>query len=144
MLVKEAKGRWLIRLYIDVIMTTMTSQITSLTVVYSRFIQTQIKENIKLRVTGLCVGTSPGPVNSPHKRPVTRKIFPFDDVIMNKWTTNFDGVMQNYSTSDFYRKNQESRTYKYTFMIKPHLPGTNVLTKHIWKRKWVSGSKRSG
>ena len=23
------------------------------------------------------------PVNSPHKRPVTRKIFPFDDVIMN-------------------------------------------------------------
>ena len=24
------------------------------------------------------------PVNSPHKRPVTRKIFPFDDVIMSK------------------------------------------------------------
>ena len=33
--------------YIDVIMTTMASQITSLTVVYSTFIQTQIKENIK-------------------------------------------------------------------------------------------------
>ena len=44
------------------------------------FIQTQIKENI--RVTGLCVGNSPGPVNSPHKGPVTRKMFPFDDVIM--------------------------------------------------------------
>ena len=35
----------------------------------------------KLRVTGLCVGNR-GPVNSPHKWPVTRKMFPFDDVIM--------------------------------------------------------------
>ena len=36
----------------------------------------------KLRVTGLCAGNSPGAVNSPHKWPVTRKMFPFDDVIM--------------------------------------------------------------
>ena len=40
------------------------------------------KKTSKLRVTGLCVGTSPGQVNSPHKGPVTRKMFPFDDVIM--------------------------------------------------------------
>ena len=40
------------------------------------------KKISKLRVTGLCVGNSPGPVNSPHKGPVTRKMFPFDDVIM--------------------------------------------------------------
>ena len=38
----------------------------------------------KLRVTGLCVrGIHRGPVNSPHKWPVTRKMFPFDDVIMH-------------------------------------------------------------
>ena len=43
----------------------------------------------KLRVTGRCVGNSPGPVNSTHKWPVTRKMFPFDDVIM-LW--NFDGA----------------------------------------------------
>ena len=42
------------------------------------------KKTSKLRVTGLCVGNSPGPVNSPHKGPVTRKMFPFDDVIMYK------------------------------------------------------------
>ena len=36
----------------------------------------------KLRVTGLCAWNSPGPMNSPHKGPVTRKMFPFDDVIM--------------------------------------------------------------
>ena len=28
-----------------------------------------------------------GPMNSPHKRPVTRKVFPFDDVIMQCWIT---------------------------------------------------------
>ena len=40
------------------------------------------KKTSKLRVTGLCEGNSPGPVNSPHKGPVARKIVPFDDVIM--------------------------------------------------------------
>ena len=40
------------------------------------------KKTSKLRVTGLCAGNSPGPVNSPHKGPVTRKMFPFHDVIM--------------------------------------------------------------
>ena len=40
------------------------------------------KKTSKLRVTGLCAGNSPGPVISPHKGPVTRKMFPFDDVIM--------------------------------------------------------------
>ena len=36
----------------------------------------------KLRVTGLCEGNSLGPVKSPHKLPVTRKMVPFDDIIM--------------------------------------------------------------
>ena len=43
------------------------------------------KKTSKLRVTGLCVGNSPGPVNSPHKGPVTRKMFPLDDVIMGSF-----------------------------------------------------------
>ena len=46
------------------------------------------KNASKLRVTGLCAGNSPGPVNSPHKGPVTRKMFPFDDVIMNTVVTD--------------------------------------------------------
>ena len=40
------------------------------------------KKTSKLRVTGLFWG----PVNSPHKWPVTRKIFPFDGVIMERQT----------------------------------------------------------
>ena len=48
----------------------------------NRLFRRRSKKASKLRVTGLCVGNSPGPVNSPHKWPVTRKMFPFDDVIM--------------------------------------------------------------
>ena len=39
------------------------------------------KKTSKLRVTGLCAGIHRGPVNSPHKCPITRKMLPFDDVI---------------------------------------------------------------
>ena len=47
-----------------------------------RLFRRRSKKTSKLRVTGLCGGNSPGPVNSPHKGPDTRKMFPFDDVIM--------------------------------------------------------------
>ena len=49
----------------------------------NRLFRRRSKKTSKLRVTGLCVGNSPGPMNSPHKGPVTRKMFPFDDVIMS-------------------------------------------------------------
>ena len=48
----------------------------------NRLFRRRSKKTSKLRVTGLCVGNSPGPVNSPHKWPVTWKMFPFDFVIM--------------------------------------------------------------
>ena len=44
--------------YGDGIMGTMTSQITSLTIVYSTMVRS--KKTFKLRVTGLCAGNSPG------------------------------------------------------------------------------------
>ena len=46
----------------------------------NHLVRRRSKKSPKLRLTGLCEGNSP--VNSPHKRPVTRKMFPFDDVIM--------------------------------------------------------------
>ena len=47
----------------------------------NRLMRRRSKKTSKLRVTGLCGGNSPGPVNSPHKGPVTRKMVPFHDVI---------------------------------------------------------------
>ena len=70
--------------YDDVIMTTMASQITSLTVVnstvYSDADQRKHQSSASLAFVW---GIHRGPVNSPHKGPVTRKMFPFDDVIMH-------------------------------------------------------------
>ena len=43
----------------------------------NRLFRRRSKKTSKLRVTGLCAG------NSPHKWPVTRKMFRFDDVIMS-------------------------------------------------------------
>ena len=50
----------------------------------SRLIRRRSKKTSKLRVTGLCAGIHRRPVNCPHKWPVTRKMFPFDDVIMSR------------------------------------------------------------
>ena len=77
--------------YNYVIMSAMASQVTSLTVVYSTvYSRRRSKKTSKLCVTGPCTGNSPvtgewihrWPANSQHKGPVTRKIFPIDDVIM--------------------------------------------------------------
>ena len=69
--------------YNNVIMTTIASQITSLTVVYSIIYSgADQRKHQSYAALALCAGNSPGPVNFPHKGPVTRKIFPFDDVIM--------------------------------------------------------------
>ena len=71
--------------YNDVIMSTMASQITSLTVdysdVYSGVDQRKHQSSSSL---AFVKGIHRGPVNSPHKGPVTRKMFPFDDIIMHK------------------------------------------------------------
>ena len=47
----------------------------SVSAVLNRLFRRRSKKKSKLRVTGLCVGNSPGPVNSPHKGPVARKMF---------------------------------------------------------------------
>ena len=48
----------------------------------NRIFKHRSKKISKLRATGLSAGIHQWPVNSPHKGPVTRKMFQFDDVIM--------------------------------------------------------------
>ena len=49
----------------------------------NRSFRPRSKKTSKLRVTAIVRGIHRGPVNSSHKWPVTRKMSPFDDVIMN-------------------------------------------------------------
>ena len=69
--------------YDDVIMTTMASQITSLTIVYSTvYSGADQRKHQSSASLAFVLGIHRGPVNSPHKWSITRKMFPFDDVIM--------------------------------------------------------------
>ena len=65
-------------------MGTIASQITSLTIVYSTvYPDADQRKHQRSASMAFVRGIHRGPVNSPHKGPVTRKMFPFDDVIMN-------------------------------------------------------------
>ena len=67
----------------DVIMGVIASQITSLTIVYATvYSDTDQRKYQSSASLAFVRGIHRGPVNSPHKWPVTRKLFPFDDVIM--------------------------------------------------------------
>ena len=67
-------------------MTMVASQITSLTGVYSIvYSDADNRKHQSSASLAFVRGIHRGPVNSPHKWPVTRKMFPFDDVIMRKW-----------------------------------------------------------
>ena len=69
--------------YNDVIMGAMASQIISLTIVYSTVYSGTDQRKHESSASPVFVrGMHRSPMNSPHKRPVTRKMFPFDDVIM--------------------------------------------------------------
>ena len=71
--------------YGDVLMSAMVSQITNLTIVcatiYSGVDQRKHQSSVSLAFVW---GIHRRPVNSPHKGPVARKMFPFDDLIMGK------------------------------------------------------------
>ena len=69
--------------YDDVIMGAMASQITSLTIVYSTvYSGADQRKHQSSASLAFVRGIHRGPVNSPHKWPVARKMFPFNDVIM--------------------------------------------------------------
>ena len=69
--------------YGDVVMGTVASQITSLTIVYSTvYSGADQRKHQSSASLAFVRGIHRGPVNSPHKWQVTRKMFPFDDVII--------------------------------------------------------------
>ena len=78
-------------------MGTSASQITSLAIVYSIvYSSADQRKHQNSASLAFVRGIHRGPVNSPHKWPVKRKMFPFDDVIMLRsillpaiiWTIN--------------------------------------------------------
>ena len=84
----------------------------------NRLFRRRSKTASKLRVTGLCVGIHRGPINSPHKWPVTRKMFPFHDVIM-------------YNTKKSKLKMEATSTERLIGYVETCL----ILLNHCWQPK---------
>ena len=90
-------------------MGVIASQITSLIVnsaVYSGADQSKHQSSASLAFVW---GIHRGPVNSPHKWPVTRKMFPFDDVIM---------YIPDPNSLQMHRRHSQCWTQKYTYFFK--------------------------
>ena len=72
-----------LNLYGDVIMSAIASQITGVSIVFSTVCRSVNQRKHQSSWSLAFVrGIHRWPVNSPHKRPVTRRMFPFDDAMM--------------------------------------------------------------
>ena len=71
----------------------MAAQNTSLTIVYSTVCSgADQRKHQSSASLAFVMGINQWPVNSPHKGPVTRKMFPFDDVIMKIVVGNYSSM----------------------------------------------------
>ena len=114
--------------YNDVIMGAVASQITSLTIVYSIvYSGADQRKHQSSASLAFVWGIHRGPVNSPHKWPVTRKMSPFDDVIMRPqaviWIIFFSiqNILLPFKTQDSGLRTQDSgriySTWIYTVLL---------------------------
>ena len=100
-------------------MSLMVSQITSLTIVYSAvYSGADQRKHQRSASLAFVRGIHRGPVNSPHKWPVTRKMFPFDDVIMwNQETTIWGGFIGLLMICEHRRTSVNENFRKFQFTI---------------------------
>ena len=66
-------------------------------------------------------GIHRGPVNSPHKWPVTRKMFPFDDVIMPQVFEHSRFIQENVCCCDSCRRNDKQNSDSVIYIWDLHL-----------------------
>ena len=77
-------------------MGSMASQITSPTIVYSAvYSGADQRKHQSSASLAFVRGIHRGPVNSPHKGPVTRKMFSFDDVIVSNDRYDSHGIFSH-------------------------------------------------
>ena len=126
--------------YDDVIMTMLASQITSLTVVYSIVYSGVIQRKHQSSASLAFVREiHRGPVNFPHKWPVTRKMLPFDDVIMlcgeftgPRWIPHKIPVTRSFDVFFDLRLNKRLSKQCWGWWFE-------TLSRPLWRHRNVSG-----
>ena len=117
--------------YDDVIMGATASQITSLTSVYSTvYSDADQRKHQSSASLAFVRGIHRRPVNSPHKWPVTREMFPFHDVVM--WFQP-SSLWLTYLITDL---NELNQGLVYWITHRGHVTHLSVsLLGHHWFRK---------
>ena len=131
--------------YDDVIMSAIASRFTSLTtvylIVYSRADQRKHQSSASLAFVR---GIHRRPVNSPHKGPVTRKMVPFDDVIMRLAVPpHWDGLnsISRWISNFIHHKVWSEITYPFqTSMVQP-LKSLSCVYLSMLELNWIHVSK---
>ena len=104
-------------------MDTIASQITSLAIVFSTvYIDIDQRKHQSSASLAFVWEIHRGPVNSPHKWLATRKMFPFDDVIMSAalvWLQNFSHLLA------------EIVRFIWLIMCNGHLWNTSYYVSHV-------------
>ena len=120
--------------YGGVIMGAIASQITSLTIVYST-VYSEADQRKYQSSASLAFGRGihRGPVNSPYKWPVTRKMYPFDDVIM--YFRSFHAAY----TCTWYNA---SRMNEYTESTAGTCLSYHSVPKYLYWNHWTNKSER--
>ena len=107
-----------------IMMSAMSTQITSLTIVYSTIHSGVDQRKHQSSASSAFVR---GMVNSPHKGPVTRKMFPFFDVIMtnpSKCTSATHGFINLHRDRNFTNTTSHAK-------VNYHLPRKRTLVAQL-------------
>ena len=111
-------------------MGAIASQITSLTIVYSTVYSDADQWKHQSSASLAFVrGIHRGPVNSPHKWPVTRKMFPFDDVIMYKYALQ---------TTSHYVNRYKLRSARYMTSFDHSEFRNEEVQRHCWTHQGLN------
>ena len=121
--------------YSDLIMCAIVYQITSLIIVYSTIYSgADIRKHQSSASLAIVEGIHRWPVNSPHKWPVTRKMFPSDNVIMHIVTALALGKSFNSNDCPDALNNMAKFMESYAFHI--FLPNSKYLSYSILMQ-WI-------
>ena len=129
------RWNWAIH-YSDSTMSVMASQITSVVIVYSTVYSGADKtKNQSSALPAFVRGIHRWPMNSPHKCPVMRKMFPFDDVIM-RWNWAILSISRREARNILENSKTQSQPnlvwspFLYSFYL--------IIVSNVWKISLVS------
>ena len=110
-------------------MSTMASQITSLTIVYSTvYLGVDQRKHQSSASLAFVWGIHRRPVNFPHKVIVTRKMFPFDDAIIEPVLVMRGNNPQWYINGNNSRNGNRIGQYLVTLFSESWIPQKTIIS----------------